>query len=186
MVAPVYGLIARVMQPEYRRVAALLQERRLLEPQTTVLDVGTGTGALAGILAEVTPWVTGIDLSEKMLAAGRRRYGERVAFRQAAAHELKRFGPGEFDLVTAALVLHGPAAPYRRRVLGEMRRVARKKVVIVDYVPHRSLGVAAIEALEGSHYREFLREFAGEVTAAFPRVEVVRLTKIWGLYLCDP
>lgn len=184
--APVYGLFARSMQAEYRRVAALLQERRLLVPETTVLDVGTGTGALAGILAEVTPQVTGIDPSAKMLAAGRRKYGGRVAFHQAAAHELECCPPGRFDLVTAALVLHGPAAPYRRKVLGEMRRVARKKVVVVDYAPHRSLGVAAIEALEGSHYREFMRQFAGELDAVFPRVEMLRLTRIWGLYLCDP
>ena len=42
-------------------------------PPLDVLDVGTGTGFLALLLAEIGHQVTGIDLSEKMLGQARRK-----------------------------------------------------------------------------------------------------------------
>jgi ubiquinone/menaquinone biosynthesis C-methylase UbiE len=43
------------------------------KPDLKVLDVGTGTGALALLLAEMNHKVVGIDLSEKMLAQAREK-----------------------------------------------------------------------------------------------------------------
>lgn len=200
LIAPWYDLGTGGLVREYRKAVALLQERHPLDEQSTVLDVGTGTGALAAVFAEITPHVTGVDVSERMLALARRRSVKRAArqatrggragdggvrFLRVAAHELERtFGAAAFDVVATALVLHGLEAAYRRRVLEELRRVARQKVMIIDYLPHRNWAVALVERLEGSHYQEFLIDFGAEVAAAFPRVEVVPLSRVWGVYLC--
>lgn len=59
----------------------------LPEPPVDILDVGTGTGFLALLLADLGHRVTGIDLSEGMLADGRLIAAER------AAAGLQRFLP---------------------------------------------------------------------------------------------
>jgi len=73
-----------------------------------ILDVATGTGDLALDLARRIPAaaVTGVDLSEKMLAVARckveaRGLGERIALQQGDAEHLA-FGTGSFDAVTVA------------------------------------------------------------------------------------
>lgn len=74
----------------------------------TILDVATGTGDLAIKLARRLPGatVTGVDISENMLAVGRRKVAERgldgrIALKAGDAEALG-FGDGEFDCVTAA------------------------------------------------------------------------------------
>ena len=70
-----------------------------------VLDVGTGTGAVAQIVARRFPdaEVVGVDIAEKMLDAAKRKLppelAQRVRFEVADATRLP-FAAGEFDLVT--------------------------------------------------------------------------------------
>jgi SAM-dependent methyltransferase len=72
-----------------------------------VLDLGTGTGAAAFVVARRFPeaQVTGADLSEEMLAEARRKtppeLAERVRFEQADAARLP-YGGASFELVTLA------------------------------------------------------------------------------------
>jgi SAM-dependent methyltransferase len=65
-----------------------------------VLDLGTGTGAVAGLVADRFPEadVTGVDLSPKMIEVARGK-GTRVRFEVADAERLW-YGDGAFDLVT--------------------------------------------------------------------------------------
>ncbi len=72
-----------------------------------VLDVGTGTGALALLLAELGHDATGIDLSENMLEkAGKkaREKGLKAVFRTGDA-ESPPFNPGSFDAIVSRHVL---------------------------------------------------------------------------------
>jgi demethylmenaquinone methyltransferase/2-methoxy-6-polyprenyl-1,4-benzoquinol methylase len=76
-----------------------------------VLDVATGTAAVAIELARVAParTVVGIDQSPEMLAAGRERVqhaglGDRIDLREARAEALP-FGDGEFDALTLTYLL---------------------------------------------------------------------------------
>lgn len=186
LIAPLYALADGYLQRHYRLAVGVLSERCPLGEETSVLDVGTGTGALAGLMAELTPRVTGIDPSRGMLAAARRRHGKTITLLRLAAQDLHRFETGAFDVVTAALSLHELSGPDRRRALSEMRRIARRKVMIIDYLPHRSFWISLVERLEGSHYPDFLAHFGADLTQAFPKVEVVRLNAVWGVYLCDP
>jgi SAM-dependent methyltransferase len=69
-----------------------------------ILDLGTGTGIAARLLARRFPKaeIVGVDLSPQMIEDARRRLPaeltERVQFEVADASSL-RFGDGEFDLV---------------------------------------------------------------------------------------
>jgi ubiquinone/menaquinone biosynthesis C-methylase UbiE len=75
---------------------------RLSEPPKRVLDVGTGTGAAARLVAERYPEadVTGVDVSERMLDEARRLTDStRVTYAAADAERLP-FEAGSFDLLT--------------------------------------------------------------------------------------
>lgn len=74
-----------------------------LEPGMKVLDVGCGTGIFSMKLAERGCIVTGIDVSEEMLAVAQRKVAEKklsISFLKMNATELA-FEDGAFDVVLA-------------------------------------------------------------------------------------
>jgi SAM-dependent methyltransferase len=108
-----------------------------------ILDVGTGTGRAALMLARGGAHVTAVDASKAMLAMARQRAAEqhvKVRFQVGDVHALK-FPDREFDAVVCLrLLMH---APDWRRSIAELCRVA-ERLVIVDYPSARS--AAAVEA----------------------------------------
>jgi ubiquinone/menaquinone biosynthesis C-methylase UbiE len=109
-----------------------------------VLDVGTGTGRAAILLARGGAQVTAVDASEQMLAVARDRAardGLRVAFRRGDAHALE-FPDRAFDVAVSLRVLMH--TPRWRACVTELCRVA-DQIVIVDYPSTR--GFARIESL---------------------------------------
>jgi SAM-dependent methyltransferase len=80
----------------FRRLRGIL--RLIPGPTNTVLDLACGTGELAILLAERGYEVTGVDLSESMLKAAKRKRGRRrIRFVRA---DIRRLSLGrEFDLV---------------------------------------------------------------------------------------
>lgn len=109
-----------------------------------VLDVGTGTGRAAMLLARAGGHVTGVDASDEMLSVARRRAAEdglNVVFETGDAHTLS-FGDRSFDVAVSLRVLMH--TPEWRKCLSELCRVSRERV-IVDYPSVRS--VALIESL---------------------------------------
>lgn len=80
--------------PVEAALAALPEEPR------SVLDLGTGTGSVAQVVAERFPdaQVTGVDVSPKMIDVARAK-GTRVRFEVADAERLP-YDDGAFDLVT--------------------------------------------------------------------------------------
>jgi 2-polyprenyl-3-methyl-5-hydroxy-6-metoxy-1,4-benzoquinol methylase len=140
----------------------------------SVLDVGTGTGRIAMVLAQAGASVTGVDASEEMLKVGRERAAAQnthVQFVAGDAHALN-FPDRSFDVVVSSRVLmHTPRWDV---CVAEMCRVARSRVV-VDYPSARSLVLLqslyrrASHALGGGSrqpYRVFLDR---DLAAAFQR-----------------
>jgi len=99
------------------------------------LEVAVGTGLNLGLYApDVT--LTGLDLSEDMLAIARRRAAEferEVDLREGDAHELP-FPDGTFDTVVCTYSLCN--IPDHHRAVGEMKRVLRSggRLVLVDHI----------------------------------------------------
>ena len=85
----------------------------------TVLDAGCGTGYLTRKLHEAGARVTGIDLSERMIAIARARHPD-LDFRVGSCSELATIEDGHCDLVIANYVLMdtpdlpGAMAAFRR------------------------------------------------------------------------
>jgi demethylmenaquinone methyltransferase / 2-methoxy-6-polyprenyl-1,4-benzoquinol methylase len=121
--------------PTYDRTAALLsfgqdpRWRRFLVsrveagPGSTVLDVATGTGAVAReLLARKECTVVGLDQSPEMLAEARRRLPADVKLFEARAEQLP-FPDAAFDALTFTYLLRYVDDP--GAVLHELARVVR-------------------------------------------------------------
>jgi ArsR family transcriptional regulator len=116
-----------------------LAEHSALGPDNHVVDVGTGTGFIAGGLAPHTGRVTGTDSSPAMLAQARTNLDQlgvaNVTLLEAPVERL----PLDDDIVDAAvanMVLHHAADP--AAMIAEMARVVRSggTVAVTDCVAH--------------------------------------------------
>lgn len=105
-----------------------------------VLDVGTGTGRAALLLARGGARVTGVDASDEMLAVARRRASEQglaASFATGDAHALA-FPDRSFDVaISLRVIMH---APRPNDCIAELCRVA-DQLVIFDYPSARSLAL---------------------------------------------
>lgn len=95
-----------------------------------VLDVGSGTGALAGYVLDSLPAcrLTGVDISPEMLRQARVRLAGAATFIQGDAEKLP-FGDGSFDVVIMNDVFHH--CPDPRRAAFEAWRVLAADGVLV-------------------------------------------------------
>jgi ubiquinone/menaquinone biosynthesis C-methylase UbiE len=134
-IAEVYdeSLPAHVVEHYLRKRTAFVGA---LCPAGRVLDVGCGTGALAGRLADRGYTVVGVDPSEGMLEVMRAHRPEVKAV-QASGTALP-FDSDGFDLVLTVAALHHVAEPQAvRQTLAEMTRVCRPsgRILIWDHNP---------------------------------------------------
>lgn len=147
-----------------------LQERltRLLpwHQDMTVLDAGTGTGYLAGMMAPKVGNVIGVDCAPAMLnCAGEKmaREGYRhVSFREGVAEHLP-LATGSVDVAMCHMLLHHVVSP--RTVLAELRRVVRPGgyVVIIDAHTHTHHWTP--EAFGDLHYGTDLKKLRKHLSA---------------------
>lgn len=126
-----YGRLAHRIEAEALARAAALY----FKSPGTVLDVPCGTGRLLPVLQGAGLTVSGGDISEEMMAVARKRFASdsKISFYKVDAEKLP-FEAQTFDYVTSyRLMCHLPPEA-RSRVLGEMIRVCRKKLVINYHV----------------------------------------------------
>ncbi|MFW5949448.1 MAG: class I SAM-dependent methyltransferase [Halolamina sp.] len=131
---------------EYAACASLVIEAAQPGPEETVLDLGTGTGAIALALAPEAGRVIGRDISEGMLAEARRKAEE-------AGHENVAFGEGRFrepnvdgraatevdvdgttaiDVVVSNFAMHHLADDEKREAIEVIAELGPRRVVLGD------------------------------------------------------
>lgn len=137
-----------------RAVAGLLDGRT----DASVLDVGIGSGDFARRLAAARPGVqvTGLDLRPEVLSLARRNLadtnGVRLIDGDARALPLP---DGGVDVAHASLLVHHLGPVDAVAALREMRRVARRGVVVNDLRRGRvafAMTAATVLALARGHY----------------------------------
>ena len=140
-IAPVYDTWAG---GQHGRVASRLVDLATPSKQEQVLDVGTGTGLVAHLVApRVSPGlVFGVDLSDNMLSIARSKKVKNVQFLGMAAEHLV-FRPATFDLVTMGETLAYLADP--TAALAEAHRVLRPGGRLTVSCQRRSLNTRAQE-----------------------------------------
>jgi len=148
------------------------------------LEVAVGTGLNLPHYPEAVA-LTGIDLSEEMLAIARARaaeLGRTATLQQANAHALP-FTDATFDTVVCTFGLC--AIPDTNRAIAEMDRVLRPggRLILVDHVASSALPVRAVQQLlelatiplGGEH---FLRRPLNNVRAAGLRIDCTQHFKL--------
>jgi SAM-dependent methyltransferase len=149
----------RFMGTWSRELAPLLVQFAGVKDGESVLDVGSGTGALAAAVAAAAPSsrITGIDPAAPYVAFAQSRHGrERVTFEVGDAQHL-RFADRSFDRALSLLVVN--FIPDRGKALKEMIRVTR---------PAGTIAAAVWDYGDGM---QFLRIFWDEVVAQNPAAD---------------
>jgi SAM-dependent methyltransferase len=147
------GCWSRKLAPSFLKLSGL-------ENGDSVLDVGSGTGALAeAVLVESElSRVVGVDPSNAYVAyAQSRTDNDRATFEVGDAQEL-RFADGTFDKTMSLLVINFIPDPHK--ALNEMMRVTRVG------------GVAVAAVWDYDHGMEMLRVFWDEAVALDPLAEL--------------
>lgn len=109
-----------------RQIADLIEhcvDRLDPKPDEYVLDVATGTGWAARLVAGRGAKVTAIDIAETLVAAARELSGPDIDFRVADAESLP-FSDGQFDKVISTCGIPFVSKP--EKVVAEAARVLRK------------------------------------------------------------
>ena len=95
---------ARILDPWLEPMLARLVELAAVGPGGRVLDLATGTGAVARLAAQQGASVVGVDVSPGMIAFARRNSPPSIRFEVAEAERLP-FDAGAFTVVTCSLAL---------------------------------------------------------------------------------
>ena len=156
-------------------------------PLGRLLDIGTGTGRMAELLAERTEHLVALDKSLAMLRVARAKLqhfpAERVELVQGDFASLP-FGAESFDTVLFHQVLHFAQSP--DGVLREAARVTREggRIAIVDFAAHqreelRERHAHARLGFEDRHMDNLLRDAGFQPAPAIALEDGELVIKIW-------
>jgi len=159
ILAPIYNILTLPLSHVRNKVVAIAN----VDKGSKVLDVATGTGQQAFAFAKCGYDVTGVDLTESMLAIARKHNKDGfVKFEVGDATHL-RFENNAFDISCISFALHDMPLNIREKVLREMVRVTKPKgvIMIVEYdLPHNKISnkliYRFITLYESEYYKQFI------------------------------
>ncbi|HUN21754.1 MAG TPA: methyltransferase domain-containing protein [Anaerolineales bacterium] len=132
--------------------------RAQLPPNAVVADIGTGTGFVAGRLAQLFANVCGFDANPAMLAIARQKLAHlaNVEFHQAEGSQIP-VSTGSFDGVFANMYLHHAPDPFA--AIQEMARITKVG------------GVVCITDLD-THHHEWQHAVMADLWLGFERTQI--------------
>jgi SAM-dependent methyltransferase len=141
-----------------------MQIKNFIEPQSTIIDVGCGTGRLAFGLSGKSKSILGIDLSKRNIERARlslfRRPNDKITFQHRTLRDIIKVDHAHFDYAVLTYVIHEVNEEERITLLTEMAQVA-DKIIIGDYLVPKSAGFEGrltefVEYIAGAeHYRNY-------------------------------
>jgi SAM-dependent methyltransferase len=152
----------RIIAPNQDQLFAQIKE--LIDPQSTVIDIGCGTGRLAFALGDHCESVLGIDLSKRNIDRAQillqRQPNNKISFQHLNVSDTKYGVEKPFDYAILTYVIHEVNKEERIKLLNDAFLIA-DQIIIGDYLFPRPTGLSGfvsktIEFLAGKeHYRNY-------------------------------
>lgn len=140
------------------------QISNLVKADSSIIDVGCGTGRFSFFIADKCRSVLGIDLSKRNINRADHNLsgynGNKISFRHTSLNHIASEKKERFDYAVMTYVLHEIDEDKRVRHLKEMSEIA-DKIIIGDYFPPDKTGFwnilnKAVEFAAGKdHYRNY-------------------------------
>jgi SAM-dependent methyltransferase len=122
--------------PEYRACVSLVVEHAAPDAASTVLDLGTGTGAIALALAPDAGRVIGRDISEGMLEQARQKAADQdlanVEFGEGRFREPNVPADADVDVVVSNFAMHHLSDAEKREAIGVLGDLEPRRFVLGD------------------------------------------------------
>jgi len=141
-----------------------------IKPGMTVLDLGVGGGRTTPYLSKVASRYVGVDYSEPMVRACRRKFPN-LDFRLADASSLSAFRDASFNAVVFSFNGLDSLVPTekRSRCIQECWRVLRAGGVLV-FSSHNPRSILVRADWDGARVRAFARRLVSQRNVCFPLV----------------
>jgi len=183
-IATIYAKFTNGIEKKYSQAIEIIKNNIHIDEPISVIDIGTGTGVWANMFQKYfqTHKVLGIDLAEKMTKVATKKYPN-IDFEICDAEKMKKIPPKSFDIATAAYVLHGVKQQRRKIILKQMKRIARKYVIIHDFADKIKGFVWLLEVLERSDAFQFKKQFYYEMKEVFGNIKLLKTPSNSGIYI---